>query len=53
MHIKWFHEMLKEAPHKSAGEEGKVNVIQREEGWMTPEDTWMEMGGGRRRRWFS
>ncbi len=28
----------------SKGEECKVNVVQGEEGWKTPEDTWMEMG---------
>ncbi len=42
-HIKWLHEMLKEIPCKSKEKEGKVNVVQREGGWRTPEDTWIEM----------
>jgi hypothetical protein len=43
-HIKWLHEMLKELPCLSKEKECKVNVVQGEEGWKTPEDTWMEMG---------
>jgi hypothetical protein len=42
-HVKWLNEMLKEIPWESAKREGKVNVVQGEGGWRTPEDTWMEM----------
>jgi hypothetical protein len=41
--IKWLHEMLKGLPCLSKEKECKVNVVQGEEGWKTPEDTWMEM----------
>jgi hypothetical protein len=42
-HIKWLHEMLKEVPREDEKNEGRVNVVQGEEGRRTLEDTWMEM----------
>jgi hypothetical protein len=42
-HIKWLHEVLKELPCLKEGKECKVNVVQGEDGWRTPEDMWMEM----------
>jgi hypothetical protein len=36
--------MLKEMPCLDKGKDCKVNVVKGEEGWKTPEDTWMEIG---------
>jgi|688.fasta_scaffold951066_1 hypothetical protein len=35
--------MLKEVPREDEKNEGRVNVVQGEEGRRTLEDTWMEM----------
>jgi hypothetical protein len=43
-HIKWLHEMLRELPCLSKEKECKINIVQREDGWRTTEDTWMEIG---------
>jgi hypothetical protein len=42
-HIKWLHEILKELPCLAKGKECKVNVVQGEDRWKTPEYMWMEM----------
>ncbi len=34
---------VKGVPGKGEKKEGRVNVVQGEGGWRTPEDTWMEM----------
>jgi hypothetical protein len=36
--------MLKEVPCEGEKRDGRVNIVQGEGGWRTPEDTWMEMG---------
>jgi hypothetical protein len=40
-HIKWLHNVFKELPCLKGGEECKVNLVQGEDGWRTPEDAWM------------
>jgi hypothetical protein len=42
-HIKWLHDFLKELPCLKGEEECKVNLVQGEGGWKTPEESWMDM----------
>jgi hypothetical protein len=41
-HIQWLHELLKDTTQVKT--EGKVNVVQGQEGWRTPDKAWMEGG---------